>query len=135
MIIVCLNTLVSYFKCVYVYDCQLCNSQGFIGLSSMLLTCKSLTIHIAPATISACAETETEVTQDDFKYFQLDCPRFTDNAIIELTVISGQSAIYASTEIVNPSPVNSVGVTQRNEDIVSVGSVKTLTVPINGKTV
>jgi len=65
----------------------------------------------------------------------LDCDIFTENVEIKLTVISGQSAIYASTEIVNPSPVNYVGITHRNEDIVPVGSVKTLTVPINGKKV
>jgi len=92
-------------------------------------------VFTAPATISACSETETEVTQDDFKYFQLDCDRFTDKVVIELTVLSGQSAVYASTEIVNPSPVNYVGITLRNEDPVPVGSVKTLTVPINGKKV
>ena len=65
----------------------------------------------------------------------MDCPVFTDNVVIELTVVSGLSAIYASTEIVNPSPVNYAGVTYRDETEVPVGSVKTLVVPVNGKEV
>ena len=90
---------------------------------------------LAPATISTCVETETEAAQDDFRYFLVECSAFTDNVIVELTETAGQSAIYASTEIVNPSPVNSPAVTYRNEEPASVGIVKRLIVPTNQKEV
>ena len=60
---------------------------------------------------------------------------FTSNVMVELTETAGQSAIYASTEIVNPSPVNSPAVTYRNEEPASVGIVKRLIVPTNQKEV
>ena len=60
---------------------------------------------------------------------------FTDDVIVELTETSGQSAIYASTEIVNPSPVNSPTVTYRNEEPAAVGITKRLIVPTNQKEV
>jgi len=93
------------------------------------------TILTGEALITPGNETETQVGQDEFKYFQLDCPLFADNVVIELTIISGQCAIYGSTVIPNPSPVNYVGITLRNEDNVPVGSVKTLIVPTKGATV
>ena len=89
----------------------------------------------APATISACDESETEALQDDFRYFQVECSVFTDDVIVELTETAGQSAIYASTEIVNPSPVNSPTVTYRNEEPATVGITKRLIVPTNQKEV
>ena len=54
---------------------------------------------------------------------------------MELTETAGQSAIYVSTEIVNPSPVNSPAVTYRNEEPASIGTTKTLIVPTNQRKV
>ena len=90
---------------------------------------------IAPATISACVETETEAAQDDFRYFLVECSLFTETVIVELTKTAGQSAVYASTEIVNPSPVNSPLVTYRNEEPATVGTVKRLIIPTSQKQV
>ena len=89
----------------------------------------------APATISSCVETETEASQDDFRYFLVECSLFTENIIVELTETAGQSAIYVSTEIINPSPVNSPLVTYRSEEPASVGTAKRLIVPTNEKEV
>ena len=65
----------------------------------------------------------------------MECSLFTDNVTVELTESAGQSAIYASTDIVNPSPVNSPSVTYRNEEPASVGMAKKLTIPTNQKQV
>ena len=54
---------------------------------------------------------------------------------MELTETAGQSVIYASTEIVNPSPVNSPAVTYRNEEPATPGIAKKLIVPTNQKQV
>ena len=91
--------------------------------------------YIAPASISSCTDTETEAAQDDLRYFQVECSLFTDTVTVELTETAGQSAIYASTEIVNPSPVNSPAVTYRNEEPASVGTTKKLIIPTNQKEV
>ena len=80
-------------------------------------------------------ETESEVAEDNFRYFLVECSRFTENIIVELTETAGQCTIYASTEIVNPSPVNSPAVTYRNEEQASGGTTKKLIVPTNQKQV
>jgi len=64
-----------------------------------------------------------------------ECSLFTESVIVELTETAGQSAVYVSTEIVNPSPVNSPAVTYRNEEPASVGTTKTLIVPTNQREV
>ena len=60
---------------------------------------------------------------------------FTENVVVELIETAGQSAIYASTEIVNPSPVNSPTVTYQNEEPATLGIAKKLIVPTNQKQV
>ena len=76
-------------------------------------------------------ETESEVTEDNFRYFLVECSQFTEYIIVELTETAGQCGIYASTEIVNPSPVNSPMMTYRNEEQALVGTTKKLIVPAN----
>ena len=89
----------------------------------------------APATVYTGMETESEVAEDNFRYFLVECNRFSENVIVELTEAAGQCAIYASTEIANPSPVNSPAVTYRNEEQVLVGTTKKVIVPTNQKEV
>ena len=62
---------------------------------------------LAPATVYTAMETESEVTEDNFRYFLVECSQFTEYIIVELTETAGHCGIYASTEIVNPSPINS----------------------------
>ena len=76
-------------------------------------------------------ETESEVTEDNFRYFLVECSQFTEYIIVELTETAGHCGIYASTEIVNPSPVNSPVITYRNEEQALVGTTKKLIVPAN----
>ena len=80
-------------------------------------------------------ETESEVAEDNFRYFLVECSQFTENVIVELTETAGQCAIYASTEMVNPSPVNSPAVTYRNEEQALGRATKKLIVPTNQKKV
>ena len=65
----------------------------------------------------------------------MECSLLTENVVVELTEIAGQSAVYVSTEIVNPSPVNSPAVTYRNEEPATIGTTKRLIVPTNQKKV
>jgi len=71
---------------------------------------------IAPATLPPGNETDTECEEDDFRYFQIECPAFSDTVIVEQIDIVGHCAIYVSTTIANPGPLNSVTVTVRNEN-------------------
>ena len=69
----------------------------------------------APAVIPPGETPETEVEEDDFKYFQVECGRFTDFVIIEQIDIVGHCAVYVSITVVNPGPINPTAVTYRNE--------------------
>ena len=68
----------------------------------------------APAILPPGSETDTECEEDDFRYFQIDCPVFSDTVIVEQIDIVGHCAIYVSTTIVNPGPLN---FTFRNETL------------------
>ena len=70
----------------------------------------------APAIVPPGNETETECEEDDFRYFQIECPAFSDTVIIEVIDIVGHCAVYVSTMIVNPGPLNPVAETVRNEN-------------------
>ena len=70
----------------------------------------------APANLPPGNETETECEEDDFRYFQIECPAFSDTVIIEVIDIVGHCAIYVSTTIVNPGPLNPIAETVRNEN-------------------
>ena len=71
---------------------------------------------IAPANIPPGNDTDTDVDEDDFKYFQIQCPAFSDVVIVEQVDIVGHCAVYASTTVVNPGPTNPVAVTVRDEN-------------------
>ena len=77
--------------------------------------------------------TDGECDEDDFRYFVVTCPAFTETVIIEQLDMLGICALYASVEIVNPSPVDPTEVTFRNETITV--SRRTLFVTINAKKV
>jgi len=87
----------------------------------------------APANVPPGKPTDGECDEDDFRYFQVKCPAFTETVIIEQLDIIGTSALYASIDIVNPSPVDPTQVTFRNETITV--SRRTLFVTINAKKV
>ena len=61
-------------------------------------------------------ETDTDVEEDDFRYFQIECPAFSNTVIVEQIDIIGHCAVYVSTTIVNPGPLNSMSETIRNEN-------------------
>ena len=71
---------------------------------------------IAPATVPPGTDTDTDVDEDDFKYFQIQCPAFSDVVIVEQIDIVGRCAVYTSTTVVNPGPTNPVAVTIRDEN-------------------
>ena len=74
--------------------------------------------HIAaPAILPPGSETDTECEEDDFRYFQIECPVFSATVIVEQIDIVGHCAIYISTTIVNPGPLNSAVDTVRNETL------------------
>lgn len=91
--------------------------------------------YVAPATVYTGMETESEVAEDNFRYFLVECSQFSEHVIVELTEAAGQCAIYASTEIANPSPINSPAVTYRNEEQVLIGTTKEVIIPTNQKEV
>jgi len=71
----------------------------------------------APANIPPGETPETEVEEDDFKYFQVQCGEFTNTIIIEQVDIIGHCAIYASVTIINPGPVSPTTEVFRNETV------------------
>jgi len=73
-------------------------------------------LDIAPANVPPGNDTGTDVDEDDFKYFQIQCPAFSDTVIVEVIDIVGHCAVYASTTVVNPGPTNPAGVTEREEN-------------------
>ena len=77
--------------------------------------------------------TDGECDEDDFRYFEVTCPAFTETVIIEQLDIVGICALYVSVEIVNPSPVDPTEITFRNETVTV--RRRTLFVTINAKKV
>ena len=71
---------------------------------------------IAPANIPPGNDTDTDVDEDDFRYFQIQCPAFSDIVIVEQVDIVGHCAVYASTTVVNPGPTDPADVTEREEN-------------------
>jgi len=73
-------------------------------------------LSLAPAIIPPGEAPETEVEEDDFKYFQVECGSFSDTIIIEQIDIVGRCAVYVSITEVNPGPINPTEVTLRDEN-------------------
>ena len=76
-----------------------------------------LSFSAAPANIPPGETPETEVEEDDFKYFQVQCGTFSTTVIIEQYDIIGHCAVYVSLTIVNPGPLSPTTEVFRNETI------------------
>lgn len=94
---------------IYVYLAQVYVQLGYYKLFTYHLT--------APANVPPGDPTDGECDEDDFRYFEVQCPAFTETVIIEQLDIIGICALYASVTIVNPSPVDPSQYTFRNETI------------------
>ena len=77
-------------------------------------------LYIAPAIINPDGNVTTTVPPGGFKYFQTECPTYTDMVLIELTDLNGISFLYASATEDNPGPLTpntisneTLGVTRR----------------------
>jgi len=111
---------------LYVYMCvYLC--------MYVLLECYGLFCITAPANVPPGTPTDGECDEDDFRYFQVECPAFTETVIIEQLDIVGTCSLYVSVDIVNPSPVDPTHITFRNETFTV--SRRTLFVTVNAKKV
>ena len=86
---------------------------------------------VAPANVPPGKPTEGECDEDDFRYFEVTCPVFTETVIIEQLDIVGTCALYVSVEIVNPGPVDPTEFTFRNETITVRRRTLFVTVNVN----
>ena len=76
-----------------------------------------LPLILAPAILPPGEETETECEEDDFRYFQINCPVFSTTIIVEQIDVVGHCAIYVSITRVNPGPLDSPTETIRDETL------------------
>ena len=98
--------------------CVVC-AHMFVCVQHSICTTQKLHCHyaIAPANLPPGNEAENECEEDDFRYFQIECPAFSGTVIVEQIDIVGHCAIYVSTTIVNPGPLDSANETHRDESI------------------
>ena len=85
------------------------------------------TFFIAPAIINPDGNVTTTVPPGGFKYFQTECPTYTDMVLIELTDLNGISFLYASATEDNPGPLTPN--TIRNETLGVTRRTLTLNIP------
>ena len=73
-------------------------------------------ISIAPAILDPGENTTSEMDDDEFRYFQIECAAFSVTVLIEQTDHEGSCSLYASTVVQHPGPLDPPDVVVKNED-------------------
>ena len=89
-----------------------CDSKYVLYIVTIILS-----LSVAPANMYPGETLETEVEEDYFKYFQVQCGTFNTTIIIEQYDIIGHCAVYVSLTTVNPGPLSPTTEVFRNETI------------------